>query len=135
LGCETRFPPPIYQPDRLGNFAGRKAFFASASRHWSTSSIPSPPSATRWAPSAPRTCSNALEGPYAGPNTRLGLATVVIWRNAEHYGQMTLHLRLNGFVPPAALSRRSCKTSIDIWRLFVTCTYSYKFYNLYIFVQ
>src|ERR1700730_17819839 len=45
---------------------------------------------------------NAIEGPYAGPNTRLGLATVVIWHNADHYGQMTLHLRLNGIVPPAS---------------------------------
>ena len=43
-----------------------------------------------------------IDGPYAGPNTRLGLATVVIWHNADHYGQMTLHLRLNGIVPPAS---------------------------------
>lgn len=43
-----------------------------------------------------------IEGPYAGPNTRLGLATVVIWHNADHYGQMTVSLRLNGIVPPAS---------------------------------
>jgi hypothetical protein len=43
-----------------------------------------------------------IEGPYAGPNTRLGLAAVVIWHNADHYGQMTLHLRLNSTVPPAS---------------------------------
>src|SRR6266480_4171219 len=43
-----------------------------------------------------------IEGPYAGPNTRLDLATVVIWHNAGHYGQMTLHLRLNDVVPPAS---------------------------------
>jgi uncharacterized damage-inducible protein DinB len=43
-----------------------------------------------------------IEGPYAGPNTRLGLATVVIWHNADHYGQMTVYLRLNGIVPPAS---------------------------------
>ena len=43
-----------------------------------------------------------IEGPYAGPNTRLGLATVVIWHNADHYGQMALYLRLNGIVPPAS---------------------------------
>jgi hypothetical protein len=43
-----------------------------------------------------------IEGPYAGPNTRLGLATVVIWHCADHYGQMTLYLRLNGLVPPAS---------------------------------
>jgi hypothetical protein len=43
-----------------------------------------------------------IEGPYAGPNTRLGIATVVIWHCADHYGQMTLYLRLNGIVPPAS---------------------------------
>ncbi len=43
-----------------------------------------------------------IEGPYAGPNTRLGLATVVIWHAADHYGQMLLYLRENGIVPPAS---------------------------------
>src|SRR5258708_15149006 len=40
-----------------------------------------------------------IEGPYAGPNTRLGLATVVISHAADHYGQMLLYLRENGLVP------------------------------------
>ena len=43
-----------------------------------------------------------IEGPYACPSTHLGLATVVIWHNADHYGQMTLQLRLNGITPPAS---------------------------------
>ena len=43
-----------------------------------------------------------IEGPYAGPNTRLGLAEVVVWHNADHYGQMVLYLRMNGIVPPAS---------------------------------
>ena len=43
-----------------------------------------------------------IEGPYAGPNTRLGLAAVVIWHNADHYGQVLIYLRLNGIVPPAS---------------------------------
>ena len=43
-----------------------------------------------------------IEGPYAGPNTRLGLAAVVLWHAADHYGQMTLYLRENGIVPPAS---------------------------------
>ncbi len=43
-----------------------------------------------------------IEGPYAGPNTRLGLAEVVIWHAADHYGQMVLYLRLNDVVPPAS---------------------------------
>lgn len=43
-----------------------------------------------------------IEGPYAGPNTRLGLGQVCIWHAADHYGQMVLYLRLNGIVPPAS---------------------------------
>ena len=43
-----------------------------------------------------------IEGPYAGPNTRLGIATVIVWHNADHYGQMTLYLRENSIVPPAS---------------------------------
>jgi hypothetical protein len=43
-----------------------------------------------------------IEGPYAGPNTRLGLATVMVWHNADHYGQMVLYLRENNIVPPAS---------------------------------
>jgi len=43
-----------------------------------------------------------IEGPYAGPNTRLGIATVILWHNADHYGQMVLYMRLNGIVPPAS---------------------------------
>jgi hypothetical protein len=43
-----------------------------------------------------------IEGPYAGPNTRLGLAGVAIWHVADHYGQIAMYLRLNGIVPPAS---------------------------------
>jgi uncharacterized damage-inducible protein DinB len=43
-----------------------------------------------------------IEGPYAGPNTRLGMATVILWHAADHYGQMVLYLRLNGIVPPTS---------------------------------
>ncbi len=45
-----------------------------------------------------------IEGPYAAPATRLGLATTVIWHAADHYGQMALYLRLNGIVPPSSRS-------------------------------
>ena len=41
-------------------------------------------------------------GPYATPNTRLGLAEIAVWHNADHYGQMTIYLRLNGIVPPSS---------------------------------
>ena len=43
-----------------------------------------------------------IEGPYATPNTRLGLATVCIWHVADHYGQTAIYLRENGIVPPAS---------------------------------
>ena len=43
-----------------------------------------------------------IEGSYATPNTRLGLAGVAIWHVADHYGQIALYLRLNGIVPPAS---------------------------------
>ena len=41
-----------------------------------------------------------IQGPYATPNTRLGLAAICVWHAADHYGQMALYLRLNGIVPP-----------------------------------
>lgn len=47
-----------------------------------------------------------IEGPYAGPNTRLGLAGVCLWHAADHYGQMVLYLRLNGIVPPGSRNPR-----------------------------
>jgi hypothetical protein len=43
-----------------------------------------------------------IDGPYATPNTRLGLAGIAIWHVADHYGQISLYLRLNGIVPPAS---------------------------------
>lgn len=43
-----------------------------------------------------------IEGPYGGPNTRLGLAEIAVWHAADHYGQMAVYLRLNGIVPPSS---------------------------------
>ena len=43
-----------------------------------------------------------MSGPYATPNTRLGLTGICVWHNADHYGQMVLYLRLNGIVPPSS---------------------------------
>lgn len=43
-----------------------------------------------------------IEGRYAGPNTRLGIAGTAIWHVADHYGQLVMYLRLNGIVPPAS---------------------------------
>jgi uncharacterized damage-inducible protein DinB len=41
-----------------------------------------------------------VEGPYAGPNTRLGMAVAAVWHITDHYGQLVVSLRLNGIVPP-----------------------------------
>lgn len=43
-----------------------------------------------------------MHGPYATPNTRLGLAVIAVWHNADHFGQMAIYLRLNGIVPPSS---------------------------------
>ena len=42
-----------------------------------------------------------VEGPYAGPNTRLGIAVAAVWHIADHYGQIVEYLRMNGIVPPS----------------------------------
>lgn len=49
------------------------------------------------------TAQNALErvnGRYAAPNTKLGLAVAAVWHIADHYGQIAEYLRMNGLVPP-----------------------------------
>lgn len=42
-----------------------------------------------------------VDGPYAGPNTRLGIAEVAVWHISDHYGQIVEYLRMNGIVPPS----------------------------------
>jgi uncharacterized damage-inducible protein DinB len=42
-----------------------------------------------------------VDGPYAGPNTRLGIAVAAVWHIADHYGQVVEYLRMNGIVPPS----------------------------------
>src|SRR5260370_1051896 len=49
-----------------------------------------------------KTMFDHTEGPYAGQNSRLSLAPLVISHAADHYGQMLLSLRENGIVPPAS---------------------------------
>jgi hypothetical protein len=43
-----------------------------------------------------------VEGPYAGPNTKLGLAVIAVWHVTDHYGQIVEYVRMNGIVPPAS---------------------------------
>jgi uncharacterized damage-inducible protein DinB len=42
-----------------------------------------------------------VDGPYAGPNTRLGISVVAVWHISDHYGQIVEYLRMNGIVPPS----------------------------------
>ena len=47
---------------------------------------------------------NALDrvnGRYAAPNTKIGVAVAAVWHVSDHYGQIAEYLRMNGIVPPA----------------------------------
>jgi uncharacterized damage-inducible protein DinB len=44
-----------------------------------------------------------VEGRYAGPNTKLGIASASLWHMTDHYGQLVVYLRLNGIVPPTTV--------------------------------
>jgi hypothetical protein len=47
-----------------------------------------------------QTALKRVEGRYAGPNTRLGIAVTAVWHITDHYGQLVEYLRMNGIVPP-----------------------------------
>jgi hypothetical protein len=44
-----------------------------------------------------------VNGPYAGPNSRLGMSITAVWHITDHYGQMVEYLRMNGIVPPVTV--------------------------------
>ena len=48
----------------------------------------------------PQNALDRIAGPYAGPNSRLGMAVAAVWHITDHYGQLVVYLRLNGIVPP-----------------------------------
>jgi uncharacterized damage-inducible protein DinB len=48
----------------------------------------------------PANANDRVEGRYAGPNTKLGIAATALWHLTDHYGQLVVYLRLNGIVPP-----------------------------------
>ena len=50
----------------------------------------------------PQNLLDRVEGRYAGPNTRLGMAMAAIWHITDHYGQLVVYLRMNDIVPPAS---------------------------------
>ena len=50
----------------------------------------------------PANAMDRVEGPYGGPTTRLGNATLAVWHATDHYGQLVVYLRMNGIVPPAS---------------------------------
>jgi DinB family protein len=41
-----------------------------------------------------------VDGPYAGPNTRLGMTITAVWHISVHYGQIAEYLRMNDIIPP-----------------------------------
>jgi DinB superfamily len=43
-----------------------------------------------------------IDGPYATPNTRLGIGVISVWHVADHYGQLIIYLRENAIVPPGS---------------------------------
>src|SRR5581483_11797141 len=48
----------------------------------------------------PANALDRVEGRYAGPNTKLGIAVVAVWHITDHYGQLIEYSRMNGIVPP-----------------------------------
>jgi len=48
-----------------------------------------------------KTLMTPVTGPYAAPNTRIGMVSIAVWHLADHYGQIVEYLRMNGIVPPA----------------------------------
>ena len=50
----------------------------------------------------PANALEAVEGPYGGKTTRLGISTLAVWHATDHYGQLVVYLRMNGIVPPAS---------------------------------
>jgi len=52
----------------------------------------------------PQNALTRVEGRYAGPSTRLGLAVIAVWHITDHYGQIVEYLRMNGIVPPPSQS-------------------------------
>lgn len=85
-GCESGGPDPAKTRAELLNYLRNSFAAMNASLNAITS----------------KNMYDPIEGRYAGPNTRLGLAGTAIWHVADHYGQVVMYLRLNGIVPPAS---------------------------------
>jgi uncharacterized damage-inducible protein DinB len=89
-GCDKNGPSPAHTKTELLTYL--RDSFAALKKSLNTISV--------------KNMFDPIEGPYAGPNTRLGLAEVCVWHNADHYGQMAIYLRLNGIVPPSSRNPR-----------------------------
>src|SRR5581483_3645562 len=50
-----------------------------------------------------------VDGPYGGPNTKIGMAVLATWHVADHYGQLVEYARMNGIVPPASRPQQPAK--------------------------
>jgi uncharacterized damage-inducible protein DinB len=49
-----------------------------------------------------KTLTKAIKTPWGSDTTPVGLATLTIGHNFNHYGQLVVYLRANGLVPPAS---------------------------------
>jgi hypothetical protein len=85
-GCETGGPSPAKTKAELMTYL--RDSFAYAGKVLKTLT--------------PGNAMERVEGPYGGPSTRLGIATLSIWHASDHYGQLVVYLRMNGIVPPAS---------------------------------
>ena len=86
MGCDKDGPSPAHTPAELLTYL--RDSFAALDKSINAITV--------------KNMFDPIEGPYAGPNTRLGLAEIAVWHNADHYGQMAIYLRLNGIVPPSS---------------------------------
>src|SRR5205085_6466715 len=61
------------------------------------------------AATTPENILQPADGPYGGPNTRIGLIGVALWHGGDHYGQIVEYLRMNGIVPPGSRPRQQAE--------------------------
>jgi len=85
-GCEKGEPANIQTKADLMNYLGQSFAYGDSVINKLTS----------------LNMTDAVEGHYAGPNTKIGMCITAIWHVSDHYGQLAEYLRMNGIVPPAS---------------------------------
>jgi uncharacterized damage-inducible protein DinB len=84
--CEAGGPSPARTKDELMRYLSESFVYAGQVMRRLT----------------PANALDAVEGPYGGKTTRLGISTLAVWHATDHYGQLVVYLRMNGIVPPAS---------------------------------